>query len=48
MSPSASKILWNFGGNVALATDYCENIAREYPRLTREYRAYREEILNHA
>ncbi len=47
MSPSASKILWNFSGNVTAACDYCENIARTYAHLTREYRGYREEILNH-
>lgn len=48
MSPSAKAILMRFRGDITLATDYCEMIARTYARLTTEYRTYREEILNHA
>jgi hypothetical protein len=47
MTPSAKAILARFSGNVTLAVDYCEQMARNYVRLRTEYRGYREEILNH-
>jgi hypothetical protein len=48
MSTSARAILARFKGDVTLATDYCEMMARTYGYLTHEYRNYREEILAHA
>src|SRR5208337_3438866 len=47
MSMSARAILMRFRGDVTHACDYCETIAWTYGYLTREYRGYREEILNH-
>jgi len=47
MSISARAILMRFRGDVTHACDYCETIAWTYGYLTREYRGYREEILNH-
>ena len=47
MSTGARAILARFGGNVMSAVDYCETMAWTYGHLTREYRTYREEILNH-
>ena len=47
MSTSAKAILARFKGDVTLATDYCEMMARTYGYLTHEYRTYREEILNY-
>lgn len=47
MSLSAKAILSRFAGDVTAACTYCETVARTYGRLADEYRAYREEILNH-
>ena len=47
MSISARAVLSRFNGNITAACDYCEEIARTYGALTKEYRGYREEILNY-
>lgn len=45
MNPSTLAVLARFNGNVNEALEYCERMAYAHPRLTVEYRVYREALI---